>query len=255
MVADGPARQAGVRTGDTKLSGQNQDHEPMFNLPPAIPVFIFISVAIFVGQTYYLTGDARFTFIETFCFAPQRYGLLAAGNTLPGGWFAAAWSPFTYVFINPAPSSLIFEMLWLMAFGSAVAFRLGTVRFVAFSAVAALIGAGVFWAIDGGKAGVLFGPDFVVGALLGAAVRFMYRQDLSGLLTSKHGQWDGPALGLIEMWSNVRVLQLFGFIFAANALFSLLYAAGGIDVTDLVVNVLSYFAGMLLLSVFDRHRR
>lgn len=231
---------------------QNPDYEPMFNLPPAIPVFIFLSVAIFVGQTYYLAGDARLEFISTFCFTPLRYPLLFAGSSVPGGWPAAVWSPLTYVFINPRFSSLLFDMFWLMAFGSAVAFRLGTLRFVGFSALAALIGAGLFWVLSGDQGKVLFGPTFVVSAHLGAAIRFMYQTDIMDILSPQSRRWEKPALGLIEMWSNVRVLQLFGFIFAANALFSIIYVSNGIDIRELLLNTLSYFVGMALLSIFDR---
>jgi membrane associated rhomboid family serine protease len=232
-------------------NGNEPQREPMFNLPPAIAVFVFLSLAIFVGQTYYLTGDARMSFVETFCFSPLRYPLLVSGVTVAGGWFAAIWTPFTYIFINPRLSNLVFDMFWLMAFGSAVAFRLGSVRCVVFSLVAAVVGAGLFSLIAGGDANILFGPSFVVGAHLGAAVRFLYAREFSDLV-SVHARWDGPALGLIEMWSNVKVLQLFGFIFAANALFSLLYASNGVDIRDIILNTLAYFVGMLLLSIFDR---
>jgi membrane associated rhomboid family serine protease len=255
MVAAGAASASDGRAfggGRHELNGQNRNYEPMFNLPPAVSIFIFLSAAIFIGQTYYLGGEGRIQFVETFCFTPLRYQFLAAGNAVPGGWFAAVWSPFTYVFINRSLSNLVFDMFWLMAFGSTVAYRLGTLRFVGLSIVAALVGAGLFWLIGGQPGKVLFGPGFVVGAHLGAAVRFIYAQDFSDLLAPQRSRWDGPALGLIEMWSNVRVLQLFGFIFAANALFSILYASNGIDGRELLLNVLANFTGMILLSFFDR---
>lgn len=233
---------------------RNGQREPMFNLPPVIVVFVFLAAAIFIGQSYYLSEGARLTFLETFCFSPLRYRMLADGVGVSGGWAAAVWTPLTYVFIERGLGSLVFNLLWLTAFGSAVAFRFGAVRFLAFSTLAAVIGAGLFTLVFGASRDILYGPNFVVAALLGAAIRFMYGGGLASVLASGEERWNAPALGLVEMWSNVGVLQLFGFIFAANALFSLLYASSGIDARALIFNMLGYAVGILLFSLFDRRR-
>ena len=47
------------------------------------------------------------------------------------------------------------------------------------------------------------------------------------------------------------LLQLFGFIFAANALFAILYASSGLDGRALLQNALGYIVGILLFSLFD----
>ena len=233
------------------MQGDNDNHEPMFNLPRVIMVFILLSVGIYVGRTWYLGGDGAATFLLTFCFTPMRYQYLVSGDGFPGGWPAGLWSPFTYVFLSPTLQSLIFDMLWLAAFGTAVARRFGPWRFVLFTAAAAAIGAGLFWLLTGGGETVLLGPNFVVAALLGAAIRFIYSAGLVGILTLGGDAWRQPALGIVEMWSNIRVLQLLGFIFAANALFAILYASSGLDGRALLQNALGYIVGILLFSLFD----
>lgn len=240
---------AGV--GEAAMQSDNDNHEPMFNLPRVILVFILLSVGIFIGRTWYLSGDGAATFLLTFCFMPMRYHYLVSGMGFPGGWPAALWSPLTYIFLNPAPSSLVFDLLWLTAFGTAVARRFGPWRFIVFSVASAIIGAGLFWLLSGNAQSVLLGPNFVVAALLGAAIRFIYAAGLGGIMTMGSDAWRQPALGIVEMWSDVRVLQLFGFIFAANTLFALLYASSGLDGRMLVHNVLGYVVGILLFSLFD----
>ncbi|MCM5558567.1 rhomboid family intramembrane serine protease [Pleomorphomonas sp. JP5] len=233
------------------MQGDNDNHEPMFNLPRVILGFILLSAGIFIGRTWYLGGDGATTFLLTFCFTPLRYQYLMSGNGFPGGWAAGVWSPFTYVFLSPTLQSLIFDLLWLTAFGTAVARRFGPWRFIGFCAAAAAIGAGLFWLLSGKGETVLLGPNFVVAALLGAAIRFIYAAGLGGIMTMGGDTWRQPALGIIEMWSNVRVLQLLGFIFAANALFAILYASSGLDGRALLQNALGYIVGILLFSLFD----
>ncbi|MCM5555449.1 rhomboid family intramembrane serine protease [Pleomorphomonas sp. NRK KF1] len=233
------------------MQGDNDNHEPMFNLPRVILAFILLSAGIFIGRTWYLGGDGAATFLLTFCFTPMRYQYLLSGDGFPGGWPAGIWSPFTYSFISPSLQSLIFDMLWLTAFGTAVARRFGPWRFVGFSAAASAIGAALFWLLAGSGETVLLGPNFVVAALLGAAIRFIYAAGLGGIMTMGGDAWRQPALGIIEMWSNVRVLQLLGFIFAANALFAILYASSGLDGRALLQNALGYIVGILLFSLFD----
>jgi membrane associated rhomboid family serine protease len=223
--------------------------EPMFNLPSVIVVFIFVSVAVFVGQKYYLVESGAENFFLTFCFTPVRY---VAGVIMPGGAGAEVWSPFTYVFINTSLSDLVFEMLWMMAFGSALAFRFGPFRFALFSLVAAVIGAAVFWLLSGDPQTVLIGPSFMISAQLGGAVRFVYQSGFSDMMNGDDNRWHVKALGIIEMWSNEKVLRLFGFIFIANALFAFVFGSnGGLSVT-ILMNVIGYISGILLFSIFDR---
>lgn len=233
------------------MQGDNDNHEPMFNLPKVILAFILLSAGIFVGRTWYLGGDGAAIFLLTFCFTPMRYHYLASGVGFPGGWPAGLWSPFTYVFLSPSLQSLIFDLLWLTAFGTAVARRFGPWRFVGFTAVAAAAGAGLFWLLASDSEQLLLGPNFVVAALLGAAIRFIYAAGLGSIMTMGGDTWRQPALGIVEMWSNVRVLQLLGFIFAANALFAILYASSGLDGRALLQNALGYIVGILLFSLFD----
>ena len=233
------------------MQGDNDNHEPMFNLPRVILAFILLSVGIYVGRTWYLSGDGAAAFLLTFCFTPMRYQFLASGDGFPGGWAAGLWSPFTYVFLSPTPSSLLLDLLWLTAFGTAVARRFGSWRYLGFTAAAADVGAGVFWLLSGEPEAALLGPNFVVAALLGAAIRFVYAAGLGGIMSMGNEAWRQPALGIVEMWSNVRVLQLFAFIFVANTLFAVLYASSGLDGRALLQNALGYIVGILLFSLFD----
>lgn len=233
------------------MHGDNDNHEPMFNLPRVILAFILLSAGIFAGRSWYLGGNGAVTFLFTFCFTPMRYQFLASGVNFPGGWAAGLWSPFTYVFLSPTPSSLVFDLLWLTAFGTAVARRFGPWRFIGFTMLAAVVGAGLFWLLTTDPKAVLLGPSFVVAALLGAAIRFIYAAGIGGIMTMGGDAWQKPALGIVEMWSNVQVLQLFGFIFAANTLFALFYASSGLDGRALLQNALGYIVGILLFSLFD----
>src|SRR5262249_57355241 len=73
-----------------------------------------------------------------FAFIPARYDASVLPDVAwPGGWAADIWTFVTYALIHADLSHLIFNAVWLLAFGSPVARRFGSRRFLAFMAVTA----------------------------------------------------------------------------------------------------------------------
>ena len=79
--------------------------------------------------------DAAVEFLLALAFIPIR--VIDARSLLPGGTGARIWTFLTYALLHADWAHLIFNTLWLAAFGSAVAWRFGAVRFLGFSAVGA----------------------------------------------------------------------------------------------------------------------
>ena len=86
-----------------------------------------------------MTEDLRF--LLTFAFIPARYGTdLVVGGALPGGFGADLWTFFTYAFLHADLLHLGVNLAWLLPFGTALARRFGTWRYVAFMLVVAAAG-------------------------------------------------------------------------------------------------------------------
>src|SRR5262249_46138163 len=130
------------RRGRTMLEPPRR--ERILNVPAvvvALVVALGVIHAIFVlALTAAQTTDA----LLLFAFIPARYDASVAPDVAwPGGWAADVWTFVTYALIHGNISHLVFNAVWLLAFGSPVAQRFGAARFIAFLALAAAAGAAV----------------------------------------------------------------------------------------------------------------
>lgn len=73
----------------------------------------------------------------------------------------------TYSFLHGGIEHILFNGLWLMAFGAPVLRRIGTVRFVLLWCISAAVSAFGHAALNWGDVTVLIGASGVVSALMG----------------------------------------------------------------------------------------
>ena len=97
----------------------------VFNLPPVLVGTIAVLFAVHVLRDYVLGPDAAVEFLLALAFIPIR--VIDAAVVLPGGAGARIWTFLTYAFLHADWAHLIFNTLWLAAFGSPLAWRFGTV--------------------------------------------------------------------------------------------------------------------------------
>src|SRR5262249_59280983 len=112
--------------------------ERMLNVPAAIVVLLAVLVLVQLLLMFVLTAEQTTEFLLLFAFIPARYDFSVLSDVAwPGGWAADIWTFVTYALIHANLSHLIFNAVWLLAFGSPVARRFGSLRFTAFMAVTA----------------------------------------------------------------------------------------------------------------------
>ncbi|NWJ26388.1 rhomboid family intramembrane serine protease [Rhizobium sp. RM] len=168
---------------------------PVFNLPPLLVGILAVLLVAYVVPTYLLSEDGYGWFIFTFGFIPLRYAVPFSQQALE--WL---WTPVTYSFLHGSVEHILFNGLWLMAFGAPVLRRIGTWRFILLWAVSAAVAAFGHAFLHWGDVTVLIGASGVVSALMGAACRFAFpprggysasfghlmpRQTIFGALTNK----------------------------------------------------------------------
>lgn len=149
--------------------GDPPPRQPMFNLPTALTITVALMVGIYGAETLLLGPDGQSVMLFYFAFTPLRYVYPLAEQGLE--WL---WTPVTYSFLHGGIEHILFNTLWLLAFGTPVVRRIGTVRYVIFwilsAAVAAFFHAWLHW----GDRSILIGASGVVSALMGAACRFAF---------------------------------------------------------------------------------
>lgn len=235
--------------------------EPLFNLPGVVVALIGVLVAVHALRVMVLSPQADLEFLLQFSFLPLRYAShdvlvqTLGGASLPGGEGASLWTFLTYAFLHGSFTHLAFNSLWLAVFGSALARRFGTMRFLTFSAVTAIAGAGAHLATHFGEAVPVVGASAAISGHMAAVARFAF--DHGGPLGMMRGNhpaaYRQPAASLAAALSNPQVLTFLAVWFAVNLLFGLgsLSLGGNAPTIAWEAHIGGFVAGLALFSLFD----
>jgi membrane associated rhomboid family serine protease len=232
------------------------NREPIFNIPTVIAALVGVMAAIHGVREYVLTQQQDAELILLFAFIPERYeGSVILDGPMPGGFGAQVWSFFTYAFLHADWMHFIVNTVWLLPFGSAVARRFGTLRFLLFFAVTAAAGALAQLVAHSGTQFVMIGASAAISGTMAAAMRFAFQR--GGPLGFFRGYdeqaYRVAALPLTGVLRDPRVLAFVGVWFGVN----LLFGVGTISLgsTDQIVawqaHIGGFLAGLLLFGFFD----
>ncbi len=230
--------------------------EPLFNIPPVIAALLALLAFIHVVRTLLLSDDQDIQFLLSFAFIPARYdSLVVTGGGLPGGFGAEIWTFVTYALIHADWTHYGVNAIWLLPFGSAVARRFGTARFIAFFAVTAAAGAALHLATHPGEQYPMIGASASISGTMAAAMRFAFQR--GGPLSMLRGEGDEPyhvpALPLVRVFSDARVLIFLVVWFGINLVFGVgsLSFTGSDQPVAWQAHIGGFLAGLLLFSWFD----
>ena len=155
-------------------SGPPPARQPVFNLPAVVSAIIAAIIAVHalsdfvLGQTGVVQLLLRFAFIPIRELSPELVeGLLPTGGE-------RLWTFVTYAFLHADWPHVLFNCLWIAAFGSPLAWRLGTSRFLLFSAAGAIAGAALHLALYPDSAAPLVGASAAISAHMAGAARFVF---------------------------------------------------------------------------------
>lgn len=244
--------------------------EPIFN----VPLVVIVSVALLAGVHAYralldVAVDAGF--VVDWAFIPLRATLAFDAETvasvagqppgdIEGSAFrhamanfliasdsgARAWTAITYAGLHGGWAHLIVNGLWLLAFGSAVARRIGAGRFVALAVAGAVGGAIAHYLVDTTDAAPLIGASASVSALMGAAARFVFQPGgpFSPFAFADDSAYRVRALGLGELVRERRAFAFLAVWAAMNLAVGLGAASSGI--VDASIAWQAHFGGLLV---------
>ena len=112
--------------------------EPILNVPRSVTGVAVLLVVVQIIRGL-LPDELDLTLLLALAFIPARYS--GAALELPGGYLTAVTSFVTYMVVHAGWVHLVVNLVWMLAFGSAVARRMGDVRFLGFSVLCGIAGA------------------------------------------------------------------------------------------------------------------
>ncbi len=232
--------------------------EPPFNIPPVIVAVLAVLALVHAVRTYVLTSEQDVEFLLTFAFIPSRYDTsIVLGGVLPGGFGAELWTFVTYALIHADWTHFGVNAVWLLPFGSAVARRLGPLRFLAFFAATAAAGAAMHLATHAGEQVPVIGASAAISGTMAGAMRFAFQRGgpLSFRRDGSATDYRVPAIPLGGVLRDARVLAFLVVWFGINILFGLgplpISGIGSGQVVAWQAHIGGFLAGLLLFSWFD----
>lgn len=219
--------------------------ERAFNLPGVVIAFIAVCVGIHLVRSYLLTTEQDFWVILHFAFIPLRYSGLYALDIY------AFTGPWSYSLLHGGLAHLAVNMIWLAAFGSPLANRIGTGRFVAFWLVTSLAAVGLHYVLHIDEAVPLVGASGAISGMMGAAARFGFRVDRQAPKPS----FEGALLSIPEVFRSRTVMTFLGVWMVVN--FAAGYGSATSDSGSSIAweaHIGGFLAGFLLIRLFDRNR-
>lgn len=223
---------------------------PAINAPRAIVWLFAIMVALHLLSGTLLSTEFLYRY---FAFYPIRFTPIGFAHL--GGLPASIWSWVTYNFLHGDFGHLAINILWMLAFGSAVAWRVGTMRFLAFSAMCGAAGALAHLIAHWGEGNAMIGASAAISGQMAAAIRFIFnaqgalgglgaparRHQTARLMTVTETFQDRRSFAFLAIWAIIQLL-----IGVSSMSF------GGIDGSVAwEAHIGGFVAGLLLFAYFD----
>lgn len=224
-------------------------HEPMFNVPGSVLALLGLMTAVHVLRLG-LSEEWDSWVTLALAFIPARYAGFA--DQLPGGSIAEVTSFLTHTLVHGDWVHLGLNAAWLVAFGGAVANRVGTVRFLLLFAFCAVCGAATFLAFNQGLMAPMVGASGGISGLMGATMRFLFPAiDSGGLTALREEPRSVPLMPLATALTDRRVVLVTVVFLAANVLAVLGIGSVGLSGIAWEAHIGGYFAGLLFFGFFD----
>ncbi|MFN3745179.1 MAG: rhomboid family intramembrane serine protease [Hyphomicrobiaceae bacterium] len=228
--------------------------EPILNVPAAVVAALALLAVVHAVMSQLTDVDDEFL-IWVLAFVPARY--IGLANELPGGALAAWTSFVTHQFVHGDLTHLFINGAWLLVFGTPVARRIGSGRFLVFAIVCGIAGALAFMAVRWGEIVPMVGASGAISGLMGAGFRLLLPAIDNGEF---HEMRETPrAVRLATLGECLRSQRLL-FAIGAFIVVNFVIAFAAPILTDAAgiaweAHLGGFAAGLLLLGPFDLRLR
>jgi membrane associated rhomboid family serine protease len=220
------------------------------NVPTAVVAALALLAVVHAAMSQLTDVDDEFL-IWVLAFIPARY--IGLANELPGGPLAAWTSFVTHQFVHGDLTHLFINCAWLLVFGSPVARRIGSGRFLVFAIVCGIAGALAFMSVRWGEAVPMVGASGAISGLMGAGFRLLLPAIDNGEFHEMRESPRAVRLATLgECLRSQRMLFAIGAFIVVN--FVIAFAAPVLtDAAGIAweAHLGGFAAGLLLLGAFD----
>src|SRR5680860_1648366 len=199
------------------------------NIPAGVLVAVLLVIAVHVLRES-LPDEQGLAFLLAMAFIPARYAGVV--TDIPGGEISALTSFVTYLFVHGDWTHLTINILWMLAFGSAVAKRIGSMHFLLFSALCGIAGALTHLVMHFGEPVPVVGASAAISGQMAGALRFMFGARIANLASSRDIS-SLPLASVVSTLANPKFLAFLGIWILLNVLFGL----GGVQLDDAGANI------------------
>jgi membrane associated rhomboid family serine protease len=226
------------------------ESEPILNVPRAVVWAAAVMIVIQVVRGL-LPDEIDITVLLSLAFIPARYSGAAA--ELPGGYLTAVTSFVTYMVVHGGWMHLLVNVLWMLAFGTAVARRIGTRGFYEFSILCGIAGALTHLVFHWGEMAPVVGASAAISGQMAGALRFIF------FARREPGERapDISRAPLADLSTTLRDHRIVGFLIfwlVLNAYFGLTSVSfgGASDGIAWEAHIGGFLCGLLTFGLFDR---
>lgn len=231
--------------------------QPVFFVPKSVALIILSLAVVYLLRRFVLSEYDSFI-IVMFGILPAKY-LPGVTSAYPGGIWLAIPPFVTYAFLHADFAHLAVNSAWLLAFGSAVARIIGTVRFFVLYLICAIFAGLVHVFADMGSLVPMVGASGAIAGMMGAA----FRISLPFLDQPEGAGFRGFALRTRNRPNQVPILPLsdrrFILFTGVWLLTNLIFGFTGIRVSEQVLmiawdaHIAGFVAGALLIPFFIKN--
>ncbi|MCK2055689.1 rhomboid family intramembrane serine protease [Methylobacterium sp. 37f] len=262
-----------------------QNRVPIFNMPGVVSASIGVLVGIHALREFVLPDTWDIAALIDLALIPGRWSvaldparaedLLRAASTLAGdpdvvearqafARYVVAdpatmpWTFATYALLHGSWMHVIFNTVWLAAFGAPVARRYGAWRYGLIGLVGAVAGGILHVLLDPLSTAPLIGASAGVSALMAAAARFVFQPPP---VYAGGPPWQRPAFAPLqtipELMRNRTAVVFLVIWLVTNFLFGIIALPLGAEATSVAwdAHLGGFLAGFFLLPLIDRARR
>ena len=213
-------------------------NEPILKAPSAILFLIGLMVSIHIILTKILSSGLSTSLFLNLAFVPDDF---SRGDKL--------WTLISYAFLHGSWEHLIMNMVWLLAFGSAVAKRIESAKiYLLFFLLCCVIAIQVQYFFSQESLIPIIGASGGVAAMLCASARFAFSGDIFSNSNRRP-----RLLPLRKVFTNGTTLMFVLLWVVLNLLFGLISVSpGGASVSVAwQAHLGGFFAGLLLIGWFE----
>jgi membrane associated rhomboid family serine protease len=227
--------------------------EPALNVPRSVVGVAALLTFVQLVKNLF-PPEMRITLLLALAFIPARYS--GAAPELPGGYLTAVTSFVTYMTVHAGWVHLVVNLLWMLAFGSAVARRMGDLAFLYFSVLCGIAGAFTHLLFHLGEMVPVVGASAAISGQMAGALRFMFgARPLPGQRMPDFVE--APRMSLGQTFGDTRFLLFLVIWIGLNAYFGLssVRIAGEEGSIAWEAHIGGFLCGLLIFGAFDRGRR